>query len=109
MIADLNANHTTLGYRQNNIKGKQINELIQRRIINHIGPNFPTFYAHNSATTPDIILTNYYTYHNTNITQGPITDSDHIPIILTISASPIQVSIPPRPHFQKANWDNFKN
>lgn len=107
MIADLNANHPTLGYRSTNIKGKTIHHLIRQRTINHIGPNFPTYYSHNSATTPDIILTNFRTYHNFHVTQGPLTNSDNIPVILTVSASPIQTPIPPRPSFTQANWEGF--
>ena len=108
MLADLNARHPTLGHRDRNTKGKQIAH-IRHRTLHHIGSHFPTYYAHNTATTPDIILTNYRTHHNTHITQGPLTSSDHIPIIMKISTAPIQTPIPPRPCFAKANWEEFKN
>ena len=109
MITDLNANHPTLGYRHTNTKGRQIQHLINQRILTHKGPSFSTFHAHNTTTTPDIILTNYRTYHNTLITQGPLTNSDHIPILLTISTAPIQTQFPPRPNFRTANWEEFQN
>ena len=107
MIADLNANHPTLGYRHTNTKGRQLHHLIHNRTLQHIGPHFPTFISHRSATTPDIILTNYRTYHNTHIEQGPLTTSDHIPIIFTISTKPIQTPITPRPSYSQANWESF--
>lgn len=108
MIADLNANHPTLGYNHTNIKGRQINTLIQNRLIQHIGPEFPTFYTQRRGTTPDIILTNHRTYHNTYITPGPLTTSDHVPVILTISITPILIPVTPRPNYRKANWKRFK-
>lgn len=108
MISDLNANHQCLGYRRSNNTGRQIYNLIQNHIIQHIGPHFPTYTAANTRTTPDIILTNYRTHQNTHIKPGPLTTSDHTPIILTISTSPIQIPIAKRPSFVQANWENFK-
>ena len=107
LFGDLNANHPTLGYRSTNTKGRQIHRLLLDRTLQHIGPHFPTYYAHNTATTPDIILTNYRTYHNIHITQGPLTTSDHIPIIADIATTPIQIPTSPRPNFTAANWTRF--
>lgn len=89
MAADLNANHPAFGYYSTNTKGRQIYTLMQNRLMQHIGPHFPTFYTQRRGTNPDIVLTNFKTHHNINITQGPLTTSDHIPIIITLSASPI--------------------
>ena len=116
MIADLNANHPSLGYNHSNITGRQINNtLIQNRLIQHIGPEFPTFYTRNRTTTPDIIiLTNYRTHHNTHAIPGPLTTSDHIPIIFTISTSPILIPAPPRAadykkkKKKKTHWEKFQ-
>lgn len=108
MIADLNANHQCLGYRQINNKGRQIYNLIQNHTIQHIGPHFPTYTAANTRTTPDIIITNYRTHHNAHIKPGPLTTSDHTPIILTISSSLIQIPTVKRPSFIQANWERFR-
>ncbi len=108
MLADLNANHPTLGYTHSNTKGRQLNTLIQNRLIQHIGPEFPTYYTHRRGTTPDIILTNHRTYHNTHTISGPLTTSDHIPIIFTISTATILIPSPTRPNYSKANWETFK-
>lgn len=107
MITDVNANHPVLGYRNFNTKGRQINKLIQDKIINHIGPHFPTYIARKTSTTPDIILTNMHTYHNIHIEQGPLTTSDHLPIICTLSIHPILQASLPRPSFKQANWESF--
>lgn len=108
MIADLNANHPCLGYNYTNTKGRQIHTLIHNRTLQHRGPYFPTFYTQGRGTTPDIILTNYRTHHNIHITPGPLTSSDHIPILLTISSSPILIPAPKKPNLKQADWENFK-
>lgn len=108
-IGDLNANHPTLGYQHTNTKGRQINRLIRNRTIQHIGPEFPTYYTHGRGTTPDIILANYRVHHNIHVEQGPLTTSDHIPIILTIAASPILIPSSPKPYYKNADWEKFQN
>lgn len=108
MLADLNANHPAFGYKRKNVAGTQLYNLMLQHTLQHRGPYFPTYLAANTSTTPDIFLTNFKTYHNIHIEAGPLTTSDHLPIILTISASPIQVPTPPRPNYNQADWDNFK-
>ena len=107
-FADLNAHHPTFGYRDTNTTGRQLHQLMLNRTIQHLGPHFTTFHTHNSATSPDIVLSNLNTYHNIHITQGPITTSDHNIIIADINTNPIQIPIPARPNFTQANWENFK-
>ena len=82
--------------------------LLQRGKIKHLGPHFPTFIGHRSLTRPDIILTNTRAFHNYYIQQGPLTGSDHLPVIFTLSTSPIQVNIPPRLNTQAANWEEYQ-
>lgn len=108
MLADLNAKHPAFGYRRSNVAGRQLHNLILQHTLQHRGPHFPTYLAANTSTAPDIFLTNLKTYHNTHIEAGPLTTSDHLPIILTISASPIQVPAPPRPNYKQADWVKFK-
>ncbi|NJL51981.1 MAG: hypothetical protein HC930_06695 [Hydrococcus sp. SU_1_0] len=108
MIGDINAKHTTLGHTSNNTRGKHLHSLITRDKCIHIGPYFPTLFTHRSATSPDIALQNTNAFHNIHLKPGPITPSDHIPIIITISANPIQIPILPRPSFHNANWNAYK-
>ena len=62
-----------------------------------MNPHFPTFYSSRlRGTNPDIILTNYRTYHNIHINQVPIITSDHIPIIINMSTTPILTPTNPR-------------
>lgn len=107
-LGDLNARHQFLGYGNSNTSGRQIVKMIDRKLIRHVGPDFSTFINHRSTTSPDIILTNSKTYHNTFTETGPPTSSDHIPIIFTISLNPIMKEIPARINFKKANWQGYK-
>ena len=98
-----------LGNSNDNQIGKQIKLLIENRIVKHDGPHFPTFITNRSKTSPDIILKNFEAFHNTFAELGPLTSSDHIPIIYKISTSPILSEILPRLNYKKANWENYKN
>lgn len=108
LIGDLNAKHRLLGNRNSNIVGKQLARLITDTTLRFLGPHFPTFHSLHSSTTPDIALSNLAAYHNILFTPGPLTTSDHTPIIATISTAPVYVPIPPRPNFTLANWNQFK-
>ena len=108
IIGDLNANHTSLGYARNNVAGNTLVRLIHTNRLKHLGPHFPTFYSPDSATSPDIILSNHHAHHNTHFRQGDISTSDHLPIITRISTNPIQIPSPPRRNFHRANWEGFK-
>ena len=84
-------------------------EIVQRLgTMTRRGPSFPKFIARNSTTTPDKVLTNKDFYYNLHLKQGPATSSDHLAIITTISANPIQVPIKTRYSFKPANWENYK-
>lgn len=107
---DLNARHQLLGLANNpNPAGELVAHHLQHGNVTHNGPDFQTFITTRSAGTPDIVLTNDRWIHNLNIQPGPITTSDHLPIIITVSAAPIQVPITPVFNKKQANWDNFKS
>lgn len=108
LIADLNAKHRTIGNQSTNFKGRQIDTMISQNKVVYIGPHFPTVITHNGSTSPDIALTNRNAYHNIHLHPGPLTPSDHIPIIATISAKPIYIPIKPRKSFHRANWEQYK-
>lgn len=70
--------------------------LLDNNKLKYLGPQFPTYISTNSNTTPDIILGNSKIYHNYKIEQGPITASDHIPIIFTITTQAVKIPSTPR-------------
>lgn len=108
IIGDLNARHRQLGNNSNNQVGKSLIRLINYGKLIHLGPQFYTYHDRNSATTLDIVLCNDKAYHNLLIEQGPLTTSDHFPIVCTITAKPIHIITPPRYNINKANWEVFK-
>ena len=109
IIGDFNARHPDFNYRDNNTTGNHLHDLIQLTDARHIGPHFPTFLRHNSATSPDLIITNRHMTANTHAQPGPLTGSDHLPILLTLSTDPILIPIKPRPSYVQANWDGYTN
>ena len=109
LLADLNAKHTSFDHNSCNSIGDALNDLYIQNKFHHIGPYFTTYHQTNCATTPDIVLGNHRTFHNIHLTPGPVTSSDHIPIIAKITANPIQIPIRPRKQFAKTDWDKFSD
>lgn len=105
---DLNSRTTASGYRTTNGAGRNLDMLIDRNIVDRIGPTFPTFYTGRSATKPDIVLVNRKFTFNYFIEPGPITPSDHVAMTITISTSPIQVPVTKRKAYGKADWDLYR-
>ena len=106
---DLNARSSLFGYNTGaNIKGRALSRLIFRNQLQHIGPVFNTFFTRQSATKPDIVLTNNRFYLNYHIAPGGLAPTDHIPMDIKISANPIMVLCPPKPNLALINWDNYR-
>ena len=107
-LGDLNARHKNLGHSTNNLAGRMINDFMSLGTINWIGPDFKTVINPLGSGKPDIILTNNACFHHTSCTPGPITTSDHIPIIFEISSSPQLKPSTPKFIVNNANWEQFK-
>ena len=109
IIGDFNAKHYSLRTTTTpNTIGKHLNTLITQNKLMHLGPNFPTFLRPNSSTTPDMAFSNRNTFHNIHFKSGPLTPSDHIPLITTITANPIQIPIKTRLQLSKADWASYR-
>jgi len=106
-MGDLNANHKQLGNNNNNNNGKAVYSLLRNNLVTHIGPDFPTFFG-NSTGKPDIVLGNKNIHFNYTLTQGQITTSDHLPMILILDTRPIKAKITRTFNYKKANWNLFK-
>ena len=109
IIGDLNARLNTQGHNTTNRVGKGLERFINKGSLTHLGPEFGTYHDHRSSTTPDIVLGNNKIIHNISIDPGPLTESDHLPIIITLTSKAITTPIPPRPDINKANWESFSN
>jgi hypothetical protein len=109
ILGDCNARHQALGHRDKNLRGELLATLINRGHADHIGPPFPTFLTHRSATTPDIILANKKAFLNFYSKPGTLpTPSDHKYIIFELSTSPIQIPTKERPALKKADWIKYR-
>lgn len=107
LAGDLNARHQALEHGNNNTTGELIYHFIRGGNVTHAGPFFKTYITPRSSGTPDIALINNKFNYNLQISPGPLTSSDHLPLIIRVSTSPIQIQVPPRLNFDNANWDNF--
>lgn len=107
LAADLNARHEILDHGNNNTVGELVNQFIRGGNAIHAGPFFKTYVTPRATGTPDVVLVNEKFNYNLLITPGPLTTSDHIPVEIKLSASPLQKRVPPRLDFAKANWEHF--
>lgn len=102
---DLNATHTNLEHNSNNTAGRQLNNLINANLVRFMGLDFRTYHSREATGKPDLLLGNNKTYFNYAVTQGGLSTSDHIPLIIKISTKPIKLrtNTVPAFNFRKAN------
>lgn len=114
ILADFNASHTNFNHPHCDPHGRQLNTIHNLKNLRFLGPDFYTFYASTHQGTrrgrPDLVLANRQTlqFHH-HLSPGPLTGSDHTPIILRISTNPIFIPSPPRPDYKNTDWTSFKN
>ena len=109
ILGDLNARHTFLGYQHSNNVGNSLYRLINGGLLTYLGPEFKTYIRSNVTGKPDILLGNINLYHNISSQQGPMTTSDHLPVILTISERPIAVQVQKQYDYRRTNWEQFRS
>ena len=107
LVGDFNARHPYLGYTNTNQVGRDIVDYLRHQTATHIGPHFPTYFDLRTASTPDIALTNRANFLHYSFTPGPLTTSDHIPVILDISTSPLLIPATRRFNYNRTDWDAF--
>ena len=82
--------------------------IINQGVATHMGPDIRMWIGPRGIGTPDIVLGNQNMHMNSSITQGPLTSSDHIPMIIRLSTKAITISKRPTLSYQKVNWENFQ-
>ena len=107
LLGDLNVHHPLFGYRYTDVKGREICNLINRNIVSHLSPEFPTMVA--TKNKPDLVLGNRHAFYNINITEGEITTSNHLPIIVKFSTKAIVKDFAEKNEFKNSDWDKFKS
>lgn len=107
-IADLNAQHPCFNHPRANTHGSDLRQILHQKNLRFLGPDFPTCYAPNGTGRPDLALTNRRSLHlHHHMTPGRPCGSDHLPVILCVSETPISVPSPPHYNYQRADWDAF--
>ena len=111
ILTDANIKHQNFGHNTSDRLGKLLNNFNLNTNLHFIGPDFNTYFQHNHQGKPDIILANTSFLHLAyNIKEGPrLTSSDHIPILVTASTSPLAIPIPPTYNYNRADWPKFKD
>ena len=109
ILADANCKHTDFGHNSNDSNGKLLKSFMNSTDIHYIGPDFFTFHDNNRTGKPDIFLANSkfltMAYH---IQEGErLPCSDHIPIIINASTSPLLIPSPPQFNYNRADWPEF--
>lgn len=99
IIGDFNAKHNIFHNFKSNkeanakIKGEQLFQLIKNRNMHILGPDFDTFETNRGKGKPDLIISNHsFNIFHSQISRGPFVGSDHRPIIMKISTSPIKIA-----------------
>jgi len=107
---DINATHTTLHHSTTNAHGRQLLSIFETKRLHYIGPDFFTSYTNRGKGRPDLVFGNRaaLAYH-THLQPGPNVGSDHIPIIIKISTSPILNKERRSFRYKQADWESFKS
>ena len=114
MIADFNAHHTmfgnlTRGLSKADSKGKQLFQILNKKNLNFLGPDFPTFVTEQRTGKPDVIIANNkFSMFNHYILQGNNIGSDHIPIIFKFQIQPFRVIKTQSLDIKSLNIDKYK-
>ena len=98
ILADANCKHVNYGHNSTDSNGKLLNSFINSKDIHYIGPDFFKCHENNRTGKPDIILANSIfltrAYH---IQEGDrLPCSDHVPIVIDTSTSPLLIPSPPQ-------------
>ena len=110
LIADLNAKHTAFNHTRCDQHGRQLHQILTRKRLRFLGPDFPTCFTGNGTGRPDLAIANRQSMHlHHHLSPGKLCGSDHIPLILRISTNPIAIPSPPHFSYKHADWDAFRD
>lgn len=108
---DLNAKHIRWGSRLTNTKGRELLSAMREINCNAISTGKPTYWPTDTQRIPDLI--DFFIFKNLSATylhiqEGFDMNSDHSPIILTLSETIIQKESNPTLVNKNTDWDSFK-
>ena len=92
LAGDWNAKHTAWGSRLTTPKGRNLLHVMQHNNLNYSSTSEPTYWPADLKKTPDLLdfaITNGISGIYSSIESSLDLESDHSPIIITLSTSPI--------------------
>ena len=104
LAGDFNAHHQRWGCRRANIRGTQINRLLNTTNTDIIMPPSPTCFSSGNGTFIDFVLTRNINYAHTINTLDEF-DSDHLPVLVTFD---LNTPLPASLGQARVNWNLFK-
>ena len=108
---DYNSKHTLWGSRLTTTKGRELLKVIQEKNYSYLSTGTPTYWPTDSNKTPDLLdffVTKGISSSYTDIQPSYDLNSDHSPIIATISTAIITRKPTPRLHNSKTNWETYR-
>jgi len=112
VAGDWNAKHTARGSRLTTPKARNLLHVIQHNNLNYLSTGEPTYWPADPKKTPDLLdfaITNVISGIYSNIESSLDLESDHSPIIITLSTSPIWKTQPPRLCNKYTNRKQFQD
>jgi len=112
VAGDWNAKHTAWGSRLTAPKGRNLLHVIQHNNLNYLSTGEPTYWPADLHKTPgllDFAITNVISGICSTIESSLDLESDHSPIIITLSTSPIWKTQPLRLCNKYTNWKQFQD
>lgn len=109
---DWNAKHITWGSRLTTPKGRNLLNIIQQNNLNVLSTGEPTYWPTDINKIPDLLdfaVTKGISDINTLIEPNQDLNSDHSPIIITLSTNVILKKPPPRLCTKDTDWKQFQD
>jgi hypothetical protein len=108
---DYKSKHTLWGSRLTTTKVIDLSKIIQEKNSSFLSTGTPTYWPTDGNKISDLLnvfVTNGIFSTCTNIQSSYRLNSDHSPIMVTLSTSVIVRKPTPRLHNSKANWDTYR-
>jgi hypothetical protein len=108
---DYNSKHTAWGSRIITTKGRELYNLLQKKellMLTYRKRNILAYGSQQTTRSLRFFVTNGISSTYTAIEPSYDLSSDHSPVIVTISTSPIYVQPIPKLHNARTNWSNYR-
>ena len=110
LMADLNAHHKSFDHFSDERGEALYRDFLAPGLLNVLGPEMGTWTSpRGKLSKPDLVLSNNKCHHFFLVETLDKNVSDHAPIMLTISSTPIFIPCKQFEQTNKADWQSFSN